>query len=115
MVDAEPSPAVRSVVSVITATLTEATTRSEPFGVAVHVWLGASASRMFEPVTIAESAADSVIVLAAPSSMDATATVALSSVVVAQFVTSMSLRVNAVPDAGASDNAKLKVMVVAAL
>ena len=45
----------------------------------------------------------------------ATATVALPSVVVAQFVTSLSLSVNAVPDAGASDTAKLKVMVVAAL
>lgn len=43
------SPAVRSVVNVITAPDTDATTRSEPFGAAAQVCPDLSASRSFCP------------------------------------------------------------------
>ena len=49
LVFALESPAVRSVVNVITAPDTDATTRSEPFGVAPQVCPDLSASRSFCP------------------------------------------------------------------
>ena len=45
------SPAVRSVVNVITAPDTDATTRSEPFGVAPQVCPDLSSNRSFCPAT----------------------------------------------------------------
>ena len=61
------SPAVRSVVNVITAPDTDATTRSEPFGVAPQVCPDLSSNRSFCPATIDASVLASVTEFAVAS------------------------------------------------
>ena len=115
LLPAEPSPAVRSVVSVMTAPLTDATTRSEPFGVAWHVLEPASASRIFMPAAMVAFAAARVIVLAAPASMVLTANVAtLMALVPPQFAEVTSANKNMFVTGG-SLSTNVKVTVVASL
>ena len=67
-----PSPAVRSVVNVMTRPAIDATVSGDPFGVALHVSPVASASCRTCPATMDSSITARVTVLAVPESMDST-------------------------------------------
>jgi hypothetical protein len=74
-----PSPAVRSVVNVMTRPAIDATVSGDPFGVALHVSPVASASCRICPATMDASNAARVTVLAVPESMDSTAAPVIAS------------------------------------
>jgi len=78
---ADASPAVMSVVKVITAPTTPETVKSLAFGVASQVLPVASASRSFCPERMDGSGAASVTVLGVPSSIEATSAVTISSMI----------------------------------